>query len=112
MVGHERVRGATIWVLAILLIGSVSCSLPWTYREGGGALGLDEWQGQIVELNRDQGYMVVRSRERLLDYAFRITPKTEVSSPALERGQWVTVQYRRDSATPGPPAALRVVVVR
>lgn len=61
--------------------------------------------------------MVVRSRERFLDYVFQITPETkitsevQVSSP-LEPGRWVTVEYRKDRSEPGPPAALRVVVIR
>ena len=61
--------------------------------------------------------MVVRSRERFLDYVFQITPETEITSQvqvssSLEPGQWVTVEYRKDRSEHGPPAALRVVVPR
>jgi hypothetical protein len=117
MNSRRRLKRGVILIVLGLFVGSISCGAPWTYRDGGAGTGLDEWQGQIVELNREQGTIVVRSRERLLDYAFRITPRTEITSPArgsasLETGQWVTVQYRRDSDKPGPPAALRVVVIR
>jgi hypothetical protein len=86
--------------------------LPWV-----SSWEVQEWQGQIVALNRDQGYIVVRSQERLLDYVFRLTPRTEITAqgPAkrsLEPGQWVTVQYQRDESKQGPPAALRVQVIR
>jgi len=78
---------------------------------------VQEWRGQIVELNRDRGYIVVRSQERLLDYVFRLTPKTEITTqgPArrsLEPGQWVSVQYEQGRSKEGPPAAVRVQVIR
>jgi hypothetical protein len=105
-------RWAIPLLLASLLVGAAACSVPWV-----GSREVEEWQGQIVELNRDRGYIVVRSQERLLDYVFRLTPKTEITAqgPArrsLERGQWVTVRYERDRSTEGPPAAIRVQVIR
>jgi hypothetical protein len=99
-------------LLAGLLVGAASCSAPRLgHRE------VQEWQGQIVELNRDRGYIVVRSQERLLDYVFRLTPKTEITAqgPArrsLEPGQWVTIRFEQDQSKGGPPAALRVQVIR
>lgn len=103
-------------LLAALLGGAVACSVTRVSPEGGVALSVQEWRGQIVELNRGEGYMVVRSRERLLDHVFRITPQTEITSqalvpPHLEPGQWVTVQYHNERTEHGPPAALRVVVI-
>jgi hypothetical protein len=105
-------RWAIALLLATLCVGAAACSVPWF-----GPQEVQEWQGQIVELNRDRGYIVVRSRERLLDYVFRLTPKTEITTegPArrpLEPGQWVTVQYEKDRSTEAPPAALRVQVIR
>lgn len=99
-------------LLLAILVGAGACSVPLV-----GPREVQEWKGQIVELNRDRGYIVVRSQERLLDYVFRLTPKTEITTqgPAkrsLEPGQWVTVQYERDRSREGPPAALRVQVIR
>lgn len=99
-------------LLLAILVGAGACSVPLI-----GPREVQEWKGQIVELNRDRGYIVVRSQERLLDYVFRLTPKTEITTqgPAkrsLEPGQWVTVQYERDRSREGPPAALRVQVIR
>lgn len=104
-------------LLVSLVMGTAGCSVPWVSPAGEGTPGAQEWQGQIVQLDRDQGYMVVRSSERLLDYVFLITLETEITSksrvsPPLERGQWVTVVYRRESSDLGPPVALRVVVIR
>ncbi|MGH7370933.1 MAG: hypothetical protein ACREJL_08255 [Candidatus Methylomirabilales bacterium] len=105
-------RWAIPLLLASLLLGAGACSVPWL-----GDREVQEWRGQIVELNRDRGYIVVRSQERLLDYVFRLTSKTEIiaQGPArrsLEPGQWVTVQYEKDRSADGPPAALRVQVIR
>ncbi len=99
-------------LLLAILLGAGACSVPLV-----GPREVQEWKGQIVELNRDRGYIVVRSQERLLDYVFRLTPKTEITAqgPArrsLEPGQWVTVQYERERSREGPPAALRVQVIR
>jgi len=104
-------RWAIPLLLASLLLGAGACSVPWL-----GDRDVQEWRGQIVELNRDRGYIVVRSQERLLDYVFRLTSKTEITAqgPArrsLEPGQWVTVQYEKDRSADGPPAALRVQVI-
>ncbi len=78
---------------------------------------VQEWQGRIVEIDREREYFVVRSRERLIDHVFRITPNTKITSKALsplplETGQWVTVEYHKDGTQPGPPTALRIVVVQ
>ncbi|MFQ5989962.1 MAG: hypothetical protein ACE5K9_08610 [Candidatus Methylomirabilales bacterium] len=96
-------------LLAALLAGAAACAL--TRAE------VQEWRGRIVEINREQAYFVVRSRERLIDHVFRITPETEITSQAigplpLEPGQWVTVEYHKGGTQPGPPTALRVVVVQ
>jgi hypothetical protein len=69
-----------------------------------------------VEIDRERAYFIVRSRDRLIDHVFRITPATEIASETsvplpLEAGRWVTVEYHKDGTRPGPPAALRVVVV-
>lgn len=103
-------------LLGSLCVGAAACSMTPVSQERGAAPGVEEWRGQIVELHRDQGYMVVRSRERLLDHVFRITPKTEVSSEApvplhLELGQWVTVHYQNGKAEDRPPTALRVDII-
>ena len=58
----------------------MSCSAPWVSPPGGDSVEIEQWRGQIVELDRDRGYMVVRSRERFLDYVFQITPETEITS--------------------------------
>jgi hypothetical protein len=97
------------------VVGAVACSAPWINPSGSVAGEAQEWRGQIVSLDRDQGYMVVRSPERLLDHVFQITRETEIAtetpvSPSLERGQWVIVQYREDRSGPGPPVAIRVVI--
>ncbi|MFQ5657572.1 MAG: hypothetical protein ACE5G5_08545 [Candidatus Methylomirabilales bacterium] len=99
-----------------LLIGVAACSVTPVSPKGGATPGVHEWRGQIVELRRDEGYMVVRSRERLLDHVFRITPQTQITSEAavplnLEVGQWVTVHYHDGKAEPRPPTALRVDVI-
>lgn len=112
-----RVKPALTLLLASLLVGAMSCSAPWVSPPGGDSVEIELWRGQIVELDRDQGYMVVRSRERFLDYVFQITPETEITSQvqvssSLKPGQWVTVEYRKDRSEHGPPAALRVVVIR
>jgi hypothetical protein len=111
------VRLVMTMVLVALLVGAAGCSVPWVSPSGGVTNGAQEWRGQIVELNRAQGYMVVRSPERLLDHVFQITRETEITaedgmSPSLTRGQWVTVQYREDRSDQRPPVAVRVVVIR
>ncbi|MFQ5846168.1 MAG: hypothetical protein ACE5IQ_00675 [Candidatus Methylomirabilales bacterium] len=110
-------RLAETLLLVSLVLGAGACSVPGVAPEGEGTLDVREWQGQIVQLDRDRGVMVVRSQERLLDHVFQITPETEISSQApvpasLEPGQWVTVQYQKEKSRPGPPAALRVLVIR
>ena len=95
-------------LLAVLLITAAACAVT----RGG----VEEWQGRIVEIDRERAYVVVRSRDRLIDHVFRITPDTKITSQALapvalEAGQRVTVEYRRDGTQPGPPAARRIVVV-
>jgi hypothetical protein len=104
-------------LLVALLVGAAACSVPWVSPSGDLTSEAQEWQGQIVEVNREKGLMVVRSSERLLDHAFQITPETEITaddgaSHSLQRGQWVTVQYREDPSDPRPPVAVRVVVIR
>ena len=103
-------------LLGGLFMGAVACSVTPVSHGRGATPSVEEWRGQIVELRRDQGYMVVRSRERLLDHIFQITPKTEVTSEApvpldLELGQWVTVHYQNGKAEDGPPTALRVDII-
>lgn len=118
--GASRRRQARLvmtTLLAALLVGSAACSAPWVNPSRGVTGEAQEWRGQIVSFDRNQGYMVVRSPELLLDHVFQITRETEVTaesrvSPSLERGQWVTVQYRKDTSDPGPPVAVRVVVIR
>ncbi len=112
-----KARLVMMTLLAALLVGAAACSAPWVSRSQGVKGEAQEWRGQIVSFDRNQGYMVVRSLERLLDHGFRITRETEITtgssvSPALERGQWVTVQYHKDTSDPGPPVAVRVVVIR
>ncbi|MFQ5802373.1 MAG: hypothetical protein ACE5JQ_05690 [Candidatus Methylomirabilales bacterium] len=102
-------RAVTGVLLAALLVTAGACAVK--------RAEVREWQGRIVEINRERAYFVVRSRERLIDHVFRITPKTEIASQAsaplpLEAGQWVTVEYFKDGTQPGPPAALRIVVVQ
>lgn len=103
-------------LLATVLVGVVACSAGLVGL-GEEAVEVEEWRGQIVKFDRDQGYMVVRSRERLLDFVFQITPKTKITSetvapPSLELGRWVTVEYYKDQSRQTPPAALRVVVIK
>jgi len=76
----------------------------------------EEWRGQIVEMDRARGYLVVRSKDRLLDHVFRITAETKIEagtapSTVLHPGQWVAVQYQSDATRSGPPAALRIIVL-
>lgn len=125
------VRFGTILLLEGLLVAAVACAptrispegkaTPGVSRDAASTSGLalparpEEWHGQIVKIDQDGGYIVVRSRERLLDHVFRLTPQTEITSkasppPVLEPGQWVTVQYHKDRTQVGPPEALRVVV--
>ncbi len=104
----ECVKLTRIILLAGLLAVAAACGL--TRAE------VQEWPGRVVEINREQAYFVVRSRERLIDHVFRITPETEITSQnvgplPLETGQWVTVEYHKGGTRSGPPAALRVVVV-
>lgn len=111
-----RVKPAMSLLLVSLLVGVVACSAGLVGL-GEETVEVQEWRGQIVKFDRDRGYMVVRSRERLLDFVFQITPETEIASetvvpPALRPGQWVTVQYYEDRFEQKPPAALRVVVIR
>jgi hypothetical protein len=105
------------FLLVGVIVGGVSCSSVGLRSPGGGPFELEEWQGQVVELNRERGYIVVRSQERLLDHVFRITPETEITSQGslpspLEPGRWVAVQYQRVKSKERPPAALRLVVIR
>lgn len=105
-----------IILLVALAVGAVGCSVPWV-TPSGDTRTAQEWRGQIIELNRDQGYIVVRSQERLLDHVFQVTRETEITgeasgSPSLEPGRWVTVRYREDGAAQGPPVAVRVFVIR
>ncbi len=105
-------RLAITVLLGGLLLGAVACAVARVSLEGE----VREWQGQIVKLDHTEGYVVVRSRERLLDHVFRITSETEITSqalmpPHLELGQQVTVQYHDDKTQPGLPAALRIVVI-
>ncbi len=102
-------------LLVSLAVGAAACSVPWVSPSGDVAAEAQEWRGQIVALDQDQGYMVVRSPERLLDHVFQITGETEITTeasatPSLERGQWVTVQYREDRSDHRPPVAVRVVI--
>lgn len=102
-------------LLVSILLGVAACSRPWVGRSG--EVDALEWRGQIVELNRPQGYVVVRSTERLLDHAFQLTRETKITAedgtpPSLQRGQWVTVQYREDKSDQGPPVAVRIFVIR
>jgi hypothetical protein len=102
-------RAVTGVLLTALLVTAAACAV--TRAE------VQEWQGRIVEIDREREYFVVRSRERLIDHVFRITPNTEITSKALsplplETGQWVTVEYHKDGTQPGPPTALRIVVVQ
>lgn len=95
-------------LVAVLLITAAACAHT--------RAAVEEWPGRIVEIDREQAYVVVRSRDRLIDHVFRITPDTKIMSQAsgplaLEAGQRVTVEYRRDGPQSGPPAALRIVVV-
>lgn len=104
-------------LLVTLLVGAAACSVPYISPSRGLSSEAQEWRGQIVEVNRAQGYMVVRSPERLLDHVFQITRETEIAaedgmSPALTRGQWVAVQYREDRSDQTPPVAVRVEVIR
>lgn len=76
----------------------------------------EEWRGQIVEMDRARGYLVVRSKERLLDHVFRITAETKIEagtspSTVLEPGQWVAVEYQSDATRSGPPVAFRITVI-
>ncbi len=76
----------------------------------------EEWRGRVVEVDRIRGYVVVRSKDRLLDHVFQITTETEIdagtaASKVLEPGQWVAVEYQRDATRSGPPVALRIVVI-
>jgi hypothetical protein len=76
----------------------------------------EEWRGQIVEVDRARGYLVVRSKDRLLDHVFRITAETKIEADTtrltvLEPGQWVAVQYQSDATRSGPPDALRITVI-
>lgn len=114
---RRKARLVTTTLLAALLVGAAACSAPWATPSRAVTGEAQEWRGQIVSFDRNQGYMVVRSPELLLDHVFQITRETEVTaespvSPSLERGQWVTVQYRKDTSDPGPPVAVRVVVIR
>lgn len=111
-----RVKPGMSLLLASVLVGAVACSAGLVGL-GEEAVEVEEWRGQIVKFDRDQGYMVVRSRERLLDFTFQITPKTKIASetaapPSLELGRWVTVEYYKNQSRQKPPAALRVVVIR
>ncbi len=111
-----RVKPVMSLLLVSLLVGGVACSAGLVGL-GKETVEVQEWRGQIVKFDRDQGYMVVRSRERLLDFVFQITPETEIASetvmpPTLQRGRWVTVQYYEYRSEKKPPAALRIVVIR
>ena len=102
-------RAVTGVFLAALLVTAAACAVT--------RADVEEWQGRVVEIDQERAYVVVRSRERLIDHVFRITPDTTITSramvsPALEAGQSVTVQFRRDGTHPGPPAALRIIVVQ
>jgi len=95
--------------LAVLLVTAAACAVT--------RADVEEWQGRIVAIDEERAYLVVRSRERLIDHVFRITPRTTitsqaVASPPLEAGQRVTVQYRRDETHAGPPVALRIIVIQ
>lgn len=114
---RDKVRLAMTTLLVALLVGGAACSVPYVSPSGGLTSEDQEWRGQIVEVNRAQGYMVVRSPERLLDHVFQITRETEITaedgiSPTLTRGQWVAVRYREDRSDQAPPVAVRVEVIR
>lgn len=95
--------------MAAILVTAAACAVT--------RADVEEWQGRVVEIDRERAYVVVRSRERLIDHVFRITPSTRITSqaevpPPLEAGQRVTVQFRRDGTHPGPPAALQIIVAQ
>ncbi|MFQ5846121.1 MAG: hypothetical protein ACE5IQ_00430 [Candidatus Methylomirabilales bacterium] len=104
-----RVKG-TVCVVLVGLIGS-ACAAS---KSPPGRVG--DLRGRIVQIEREQGLIVVAAKPDAEEYWLKIAAFTSVRGPAistvdaLQTGQRVYVRYLREPRT-DPPEVLSITVI-